>query len=311
MKIAILDLGTNVYNMLLAKIDETQCSIIKVVKVAAKLGEGGILNGTLSPKAFDNANNALIKLTATIRQEGGVDKIYAFATSAVRDASNGREFVNRIRENFGIEVEVISGDREAELIYKGVSQSLFLYGETILVLDIGGGSNELIIARDNEILWKKSFPIGVARMKELFSPSDPIKIVEVERATAYFVEILQELWDSCEIYKPTLLIGASGSFDTIREILYNRDEDKTVPCREIEIKKFRDLHKRLLVSDKEGRVRIEGMSPLRADFMVLASVFIDTVIEKSGVTEMYQSAYSLKEGVMYEKYNELIKGKSI
>ena len=311
MKIAVLDLGTNVYNLLIAEISKSEYSIIKVVKVAAKLGEGGILNGYLSTNAFTNAENALSKIMSNIEQEGGVEKIFAFATSAVRDAKNGREFVNNIKEKFGLEVEVISGDREAELIFKGVKESMLLYGETILVMDIGGGSNELIIARDGQILWKRSFPIGVARMKELFAPSDPIKIAEAEKASVYFREILSELWERCDEFKPSILIGASGSFDTIREMMYYRDYDKSVPCRELDIEKYRELHKILLITDKQSRLRMEGMSPLRADFMVLASVFISTVLDGSGVKEMYQSSFSLKEGVLFEKFEEYKKSDQI
>ncbi len=311
MKIAVLDLGTNVYNLLIAEISKSEYSIIKVVKVAAKLGEGGILNGYLSTNAFTNAENALSKIMSHIEQEGGVEKIFAFATSAVRDAKNGREFVNNIKEKFGLEVEVISGDREAELIFKGVKESMLLYGETILVMDIGGGSNELIIARDGQILWKRSFPIGVARMKELFAPSDPIKIAEAEKASVYFREILSELWERCDEFKPSILIGASGSFDTIREMMYYRDYDKSVPCRELDIEKYRELHKILLITDKQSRLRMEGMSPLRADFMVLASVFISTVLDGSGVKEMYQSSFSLKEGVLFEKFEEYKKSDQI
>ena len=311
MKIAVLDLGTNVYNLLIAEISKSEYSIIKVVKVAAKLGEGGILNGYLSTNAFTNAENALSKIMSHIEQEGGVEKIFAFATSAVRDAKNGREFVNNIKEKFGLDVEVISGDREAELIFKGVKESMLLYGETILVMDIGGGSNELIIARDGQILWKRSFPIGVARMKELFAPSDPIKIAEAEKASVYFREILSELWVRCDEFKPSILIGASGSFDTIREMMYYRDYDKSVPCRELDIEKYRELHKILLITDKQSRLRMEGMSPLRADFMVLASVFISTVLDGSGVKEMYQSSFSLKEGVLFEKFEEYKKSDQI
>lgn len=311
MKIAILDLGTNVYNLLLAHVNETEYSIIKIMKVAAKLGEGGLADGILSPTAFSNSEYALKKILIAIEAEGDVEKIYAFATSAVRDAKNGAEFVKNIKSKFDIDVEVISGEREADLIFKGVSESMFLYDETVLVLDIGGGSNEFIIARKNDILWKKSFPIGVARMKEMFSPSDPIKISEVEKATEFFDTELSELWAMCEKFRPEILIGASGSFDTLREMMYFRDLESAVPCKELDLDKYRELHKLLLISNKAERLRIEGMSPLRADFMVLASVFIIKVIERSGIRQMFQSAYSLKEGVLFEKFYNLNKGESI
>ena len=307
MKIAVLDLGTNVFNLLIANFDNHEYTILKIVKVAAKLGEGGLDNGYLSPKAFLSAEEALKKLVMVIAAEDGVDGIFAVATSAIRESKNRDEFAEFINAKFGIKIDIISGDREAELIFKGVSESMMLYNETVLVLDIGGGSNEFIIARKGEILWKKSYPLGVARLKERFRPSDPVRMSEVDASIKLFEEELTEVWEECRKHNTTLLIGASGSFDTIRSILYFKDDNKSVPSRDIDLDKFEELYKYLLISNRDERLRIDGMSPLRSDFMVLAMVFIFTVLKNTGIKQLCQSSYSLKEGVMIEKFLKYLK----
>ncbi len=103
-----------------------------------------------------------------------VEEIRAFATSAIRNASNGQQFVDEVEKRFGFRVRVIPGEREAELIYKGVRQAVEITEKKVMILDIGGGSNELIICNNEGIIWKHSFELGMARIIELFDISDPI-----------------------------------------------------------------------------------------------------------------------------------------
>lgn len=305
MKIAVLDLGTNVFNLLLAEISKDKCHIIREFKSPARLGDGGLSSGVLSDNAFSSAHEALYKIMSEIEREGGVENIYAFATSAVRDAKNGKEFAESIKLKFGIEIQIISGDREAELIYKGIREAMFIYDEVVLMLDIGGGSNEFILANKNEILWKKSYPLGMARLKERFMPSEPISTSQIKEVEQFIEESLQDLWAVVETYKPSLLVGSSGSFDTIRDLLSSGDDDKSLPAKEIPLSDFETLHQRLLSSTTEQRKQMPGMSMIRIDFIVLASIFINKVKDRCGFKEIYQSSFSLKEGVMAEKYREL------
>ena len=179
MRVAVLDLGTNVFNMLLAEFTACSCQYVKEFKCAAKLGGGGLSSGKIAPSAFETACSAMERIMEQIELNGGADCVIPYATSAVRDAANGSEFVELMRERFGVEVRVIPGEREAEFIFKGIIQSLpdgifdapeggSGVNKNILMLDIGGGSNEFIISNGKEILWKESFPIGMARMREKF-----------------------------------------------------------------------------------------------------------------------------------------------
>jgi exopolyphosphatase/guanosine-5'-triphosphate,3'-diphosphate pyrophosphatase len=299
MKVAVLDMGTNVFNLVIASVSKDECSVIKILKIPSKIGEGGMTKGILLPAAFESTKKAFKEIFVAIEEAGGVDLIKAFATSAVRGASNAGEYISMIKNEFGTDVEIITGDREAELVYKGVRESILLYDEKVLIIDVGGGSNELIIADKEKIFWKESFNLGVVRLRELFPPSDPIKQSEVDALTDYLDEKMDTLWAACKLYKPTLIIGCSGSFDTIRELIYTED-DGTLPAHELEMKKLVELHERLLKSVRDERAAMKGMSPIRVDYIVTGSVLINYIISRTGIKELYQSSYSLKEGSIAE-----------
>jgi len=308
MKVAILDMGTNVFNLLITDVSEDGYEILKVLKVPSKIGEGGITKGILTQTAFDSARSAIGELTSAINEMGGVDSFRGIATSAVRDAANSAEFLSMVNREFGIEAEAISGNREAELIYKGVRESMLLYNERFLIMDIGGGSNEFIIADKNQIYWKRSYNMGVVRLREMFPPSDPISGKELAHLENYYDQNMSDLWEAVGQYRPTLLIGCSGSFDTLRELIYTED-DGTVPSMEIEKEKFISLHNKLIRSVREERAAMPGMSPIRVDYIVIGSILVNLVIEKTAITDIHQSSYSLKEGYMAEIYESFLQKK--
>ncbi|PKP36781.1 MAG: phosphatase [Bacteroidetes bacterium HGW-Bacteroidetes-14] len=308
MKVAILDMGTNVFNLLITDVSEDGYEILKVLKVPSKIGEGGITKGILTQTAFDSARIAIGELKSAINEMGGVESFRGIATSAVRDAANSADFLSMVNREFGIEAEAISGNREAELIYKGVRESMLLYNEVFLIMDIGGGSNEFIIADKYQIYWKRSYNMGVVRLREMFPPSDPISEKELTHLERYYDENMSDLWEAVGRYKPTLLIGCSGSFDTLRELIYTED-DGTVPSMEIEKEKFISLHNKLIRSVREERAAMPGMSPIRVDYIVIGSILVNLVIEKTAITDIHQSSYSLKEGYMAEIYESFLQKK--
>ena len=156
MRIAIIDLGTNTFNILIVKVNSAKTPTkLYQSKISVKLGEGGINKNFIEPVPFQRGIEAM-KTYKDIMQRNAVDKVFAFATSAIRTASNGNEFVTKVKEETGIEVTMISGDKEAELIYYGVRNALELTDDNSLIIDIGGGSTEFIIANKNKIFWKQS-----------------------------------------------------------------------------------------------------------------------------------------------------------
>jgi exopolyphosphatase/guanosine-5'-triphosphate,3'-diphosphate pyrophosphatase len=304
MRLAILDMGTNVFSLLIARVNEEGYEIQEVVKIPSKIGEGGITKGVLTAEAFRSTSDAMKRVDEAIKMVGGVDKKLAIATSAVRGASNSSDYI-KIAEGHGFTVEIITGNREAELIYKGVRESMLLYNEVFLIMDIGGGSNEFIIADKRKIYWKESFDMGVVRVRENNPPSNPITDQEIHYLENYYRDGMKSLWEMVQQYKPTLLIGCSGSFDTLRELIYPND-DLLVPSLAMERDKMVKLHEKLLLSNREQRAAMPGMSPIRVDYIVIGSILVNLVISNINPQEIRQSSYSLKEGCMAEMYESLI-----
>lgn len=303
MRLAIIDMGTNTFNLLVAEAGEGESySIICSGKEPVKLGEGGINKRVIAPPAYERGIAAMKRLSNLVR-EFKADHVFAFATSAIRSAENGLQFIEEVNEKFGIPVELISGDREAELIYYGVRQAGDLGTRKSLILDIGGGSNELIIANRNTIFWKESFPLGMARLFERFNPSDPIKSNEIQSIEDYIEEHLTSFFKAMLEHKPVTLIGASGSFDTFRALIHsengisNYDKMKP-PCFDIPLEDFNRLNSKLTKSTREERINMKGMEPVRVEMIVIASVFVNFLLQKTMLKHMVQCSYSLKEGAL-------------
>lgn len=309
MRISVIDLGTNTFNLLIVETNGDQpYKIIFNNKLPVKLGKSGIDKKEIRPDAITRGLNAIDRHLQTIREYNG-ERIFAFATSAVRSARNGEQFVKMIRQRFDLEVEIINGDREAELIYFGVKQAVKLGSEKVLILDIGGGSNEFIIADQENIYWKKSYPLGVARLLAKFKPSDPISIDEIEFISNYLEERLSDLFEEFKKHKINTLIGASGSFETIAAMIRADDpnfesETGTVPeSVNIDLTDFENLYQKLINSTLKERKQMKGLESMRLEMIVVATLIVKFILQKLKLQQLMQSNFALKEGVIYELLN--------
>jgi len=298
---AILDFGTNTFNLLIAERKERGFNILYTGKQAVKLGKGGIQNNRITPDAIERGFVA-IEMHMEIIANYKVDEIRAFATSAIRNAANGEAFVDDVYQKFGFRVRVIPGEREAELIYKGVRQAISFNEKKVMILDIGGGSNEFIICNRQGIVWKQSFELGIARLMELFTLSDPISPVEIRALESYFMEHLSPLFEAIRNEKPETLIGASGSFDTFYSLIRHHSgrEPDSFHGREISMKDYQKIHQSLLRSTLAERRAMPGMEPVRVEMIVAASIFVSFVIRACGIKHLHHSEFALKEGVISE-----------
>lgn len=304
MKIAILDLGTNTFNLLIAEVESYKSyNILYKEELPVKLGEGGITKKVIAPIPFQRGIDALKKHKSTIKTYG-VNIIKAFATSAIRSTKNGNDFVKKAFEETGITIQVIPGEEEAGLIYKGVKLAGLLDDNASLIMDIGGGSTEFIIADNKRLLWKHSFDLGVARLMQLLKPSDPVTAKQIKTLQNYFDEILTPLFDAVRQYPATTLIGCSGSFESFANMIlhqYNL-QDKLFAknyCN-IDLYDFSSLYKTLINSSEAKRYTIKGLIAMRVDTIVYASIFVDYIIKKINIKQLRLSHYALKEGVLYD-----------
>jgi len=309
MRISVIDLGTNTFNLLIVETGDDQAyRIIYNNKLPVKLGKSGIDKKEIRPDAITRGMNALDRHLQTIREYRS-EKTFAFATSAVRSARNGEQFVKMIQQRFNLEVEIINGDREAELIYYGVKQALQLNNEKVLIVDIGGGSIEFVIADSENIYWKKSYPLGVARLLTKFRPSDPITIEEIEFISNYLEERLSDLFEEFRKHKISTLVGASGSFETITAMIREDDphfesETGTTPeSVDIDLTDFENLYQKLINSTLKERKQMKGLESMRLEMIVLATLIVKFILQKLKINRLIQSNFALKEGVVYEVLN--------
>ena len=303
MRIAILDIGTNTFHLLITDVDGKKFSQTFKSKTSVKLGEGAIHRDRIAAKPFRRGINALIHYKEII-DKYKPDKVFAYATSAIRSAENGIRFVEKVKIKTGIDIKVISGSKEAELICYGVRQCINLKGESSLIMDIGGGSTEFIIADDKKIFWKKSFNIGAARLLEIFHPSNPVTKNEIKEIQNYLEKQLSPLKNAIRKHPVKKLIGSSGSFDTFAEMagyrFHGKNVIKEVNAYKFKLDEFFQLNKAIINSTLSERMKMKGLIRMRVDMIVIASICTEFILNKFGLKEMYLSKYALKEGALWE-----------
>lgn len=302
MKVAIIDLGTNTFHLLIAEQKKGKIKILYQTKIAVKLGENGITSGIISEKPFYKGVR-VIKNFSKIISRYKIKQIVATGTAAFRNAGNKKEFIEAIYKQSGIRIKIISGLKEATLIYEGVRHALKMGIQKSLIMDIGGGSVEFIIANKNKIYWKQSFDLGGALLLEKFQPDDPITSIQLKKIKSFLTNTLTPLFAAAKRFKITTLIGSSGSFDTFAEMiawkLYSPDVLKNRTSYVIKLSAYYDIYHQLLYSNTLQRTKMKGLIAMRVDMIVIASILLTFVIEKLQITSMKCSTYALKEGVMW------------
>lgn len=298
---AVIDLGTNTFHLLIAAVRPQGIQEIYQEQLPVKIGAGGIQQGYITEAALKRGLSALQHFKDII-DEYGITEVKATGTSAIRNARNGGEFLVEVKRRFGFLVNFISGDREAELIYRGVEASFPFPDEPLMVMDIGGGSVEFIIGHKSEILWKQSFEIGAARLLEKFMPSDPL-MSEEEKAIDEWLSIqLQPLKSGIQIIQPKMMVGSAGSFETLLEMI-SMDLGLSYPsltpfAHEPSPNAIEDFFQLVLKSTEEERRRFRGLVEFRVDMIVVATLLLRHVYHAFGFHRLIASNYALKEGLL-------------
>ena len=300
MRVAVIDLGTNTFHLLIAEKAGKELEILYKTNVPVKLGEGRINDNIIIPAAFERGINCL-KDFSQIISDYQVDKVRATATSAVRSAENGKDFVDAVNERTGINIETISGDEEAELIYEGVKLSGAIT-DLSLIMDIGGGSIEFILCDTEKLIWKKSYNIGAARLMQQFFKSDPIADKEKNAILFHIQNQLTDLFDICEKYQPKVLIGSAGAFETFAELIIRKNnleaDINTAKTFAFNFDDYIATSIKLLNATHKERAEMPGIIPLRVDMIVIAALITNYVLGRCKINRLTLSTYDLKMGVL-------------
>jgi len=295
MRAAVIDLGTNTFHLIIADLSD-RVNVVYKTNSPVKLGEGKINENIIIPEAFERGLQTLISFAEEIKKQQ-VDVVRATATSAVRSAANGTDFVKAAKLRAGIDIEVISGEEEAGYIFKGV-QATGVLVEPSLIMDIGGGSTEFILCNPEQVLWKKSYNIGAARLMQAYFKSDPISEADKNIILDHLENILRELKEACAAHQPLALIGSAGAFETFATLLLEDVEVKEIASCTLPMTAYKKLAAELIASTHEERAGMKGLIPLRVDMIVLAAILTNYVIDEIGLEKLSLSTYDLKMGVL-------------
>lgn len=300
MRIAIIDVGTNTFNLLVVDGQgKEKYANVYTERVGVGLGLGGINENRIAKASWDRALTTLTKFKNKC-DELSVQKIYAFGTSAVRNAVNKDEFLENVDKKVGITINVISGTEEATFIYEGV-KSGHNFKNPGIIMDIGGGSTEFISANNKGVLKMKSFEIGAARIFQQFIFSDPMKPQECLAIEKYLEQKTATFFDDLEVEE---LIGASGSFETFYEIATDKPypKNKFVTLNRVEMEKSLA---QIISSTKAEREANPRIIPIRKKMAPIAAVKIRWIIRKLNIQTIIISPFALKEGVIPTVFNQL------
>lgn len=296
MKIAAIDLGTNTFHLIIAEKNGSSFQIIYKTNEPVRLGEDITKANLIIPIAFERGINCL-KDFKNILEEYNVATVKATATSGIRSAINGQEFVNAAKLVAGIEINIIDGEKEAQLIYEGVKLSGAISGKS-LIMDIGGGSTEFILCEEEKLIWKKSYNIGAARLMQFFFKSDPINTIDKNLIFEHLVNELKELKEICDKHQPKTLIGSAGAFETFTAMIYPDLNITTINIAELPLSAYKKLASELVNSSHEERTQMKNLIPLRVDMIVMAALQINYIIENLGIQKIKLSTFDLKMGVL-------------
>lgn len=303
MNIAVIDLGTNTFNLLIAAVNQQSFQAKFITKEFVQLGKGGINSKIIQDDAFLRGMNTLGRFKEKA-ESFSCKKVLCIATSAIRNAENGGDFVNQVKEQLNLDIQVIDGDKEAEYIYLGAKHAIAASNENMLIMDVGGGSTEFILCNHHEIFWKQSFEVGAARLFEGFHKSDPILVSEVTAIENHLKTTLKPLVEATKKHSFSSLIGCSGAFSSFASIIMHiEDEDDMIDSPKeynFDISKFFHVHNDLIKSTLEERLALKGLIKQRAPMIVVGSILVNYILKELSVTKFELSKYALKEGVIMD-----------
>jgi exopolyphosphatase / guanosine-5'-triphosphate,3'-diphosphate pyrophosphatase len=302
MRLAAIDCGTNSIHMIVVRIrPDLSFEVIDREKEMVRLGSGGLGGRALTAEAMAAALQAFSRFRR-LAESHQVEEILAAATSAVREAENGGEFLAAVEHETGIKPQVISGTEEARLIHLAAVYGVDVAGASAVVVDIGGGSVEITHGAGNALRVAKSFKLGVIRLTERFVRTDPlsgrderklVKHIDGE-LTKYLRDIRDAGFDR--------VIGTSGtilSLGTVATAERRRASDEIRNLR-VPAKQIHRLRKEIVSRSISDRMKLPGLDPRRADLIVSGAVLLDTVLRKLAAEEITLCDLALREGLVLD-----------
>jgi exopolyphosphatase/guanosine-5'-triphosphate,3'-diphosphate pyrophosphatase len=302
MRLAAIDVGSNSIHLLIADLGpDGHFEVVDRVKEMVRLGRRSFTTGLLSQDAMDLAARVLTHCRRLVEMRK-VDRMRAVATSAVREARNRRQFIARISRETGLELEVISGREEAQLIYRAAQHALGLEGGPHLLVDLGGGSVELVLVKNQRAVWMKSARLGAARIKERFLLDDPPTAAQCKRLQNHLEKEIGERVRAARQAGVVRAIGTSGTINTLVAMARaaRGEELGTLHGSTASAAEIARLCRKMLVTNAAMRLKLPGVDAKRVDQVQAAVILADFVLRHSGASQLVACLWALREGMLLE-----------
>lgn len=303
---AVIDVGTNSIKLLVAHVSGRQVNPVREESKQTRLGQGFYDSHRLQPEAIVKTAEAVARFAGTAR-ENGAQAIRVIATSAARDAINGNELAAAIKAASGLDIEIISGEQEANWVFQGVTSDPTLAGEPLLLVDLGGGSAEFIVGFARKKLFAESFALGTVRLLERCPHSDPPQPEELQRCRSFVTHFLQSTVKSAvqsaldrakaeSLDRPVRFI-ATGGTATILARMEGRLDDfdrARIEASSLSLERLGGHVQHLWTVPLRQRWNIVGLPKNRADVILTGAVIYQSVLEVFGLREMRVSTRGLR-----------------
>ncbi|MDO8834455.1 MAG: Ppx/GppA phosphatase family protein, partial [Vicinamibacterales bacterium] len=300
MQLAAIDIGTNSLHMIIVKTaPDSSFEVVGREKDMVRLGAGGLEGRPLSDGAMASALQTLARFKR-LAESRAVDDIVAVATSAVREAPNGGDFLAAIERQTGIRARVITGTEEARLIHRAAVHGVDVGAGSAVVIDIGGGSTEITIGSAAGAQQARSFRLGVIRLGDRYAKSDPLSERDERRLARH---VARELGDDVRNLGRAgydRVIGTSGTILGLGGLLLDAGAGASLHHRRVSAKAIRRLRRDLVALTLAERMRLPGLDPRRADLIVPGVVLLDIILRQLGTEEITLCELSLREGVVLD-----------
>ena len=320
MILAGIDIGTNTLRLLVAETSDSSHQELFSGRTITRLGQDLHRSGVLAPDAQERSLKALEEFSGIIRAHNTAGTSVV-GTSALRNAANAGEFIAEAKRRAGLEIVVISGEEEARLTLSGVRRALSPAGRahagllsSALVIDIGGGSTELIVTRQGGIASLESLPLGAVYLTERFVHHDPLTRDELDSLRTAVSRELDAL--HAKNIRPaslSLCAGTAGTITTLAAMdqgiaIYDPDRINGYVLRKTALDRMVDL---LAAATLEQRKRIAGLEPGREDIILAGAIIAQEIMVRCGSGEMVVSDWGLREGIVFDLYEKLRNTKAI
>ncbi|MEY2445889.1 MAG: exopolyphosphatase / guanosine-5-triphosphate,3-diphosphate pyrophosphatase, partial [Ilumatobacteraceae bacterium] len=300
--LAALDIGTNSFHLVVARLLENGYEVVTREKETVRLGHGGGDMKELSTEAIDRGISALRRMQRVAAAHNA--PVRAVATSAVREAKNADVFLARARQEAKVEIEVISGLEEARLIYLGVLQAVPAFEQRLVLVDIGGGSTEVLVGERGETLAARSFKLGAVRLTDRFFPGGTVTADALSECRSYIRSTLATFEREVEELGFEVAIASSGTAETIARMVHAARDDTPLHTFNrfeftvVELQAIIELLTKKRSSD--DRKSAPGLDPTRADIIVAGTLVLEGVADTYGIKRFVFSEAALREGVLLD-----------